>query len=630
MKSPMKTAVSFALCAVVLGGCTGPRLAPISAARFEEHVSFLADDEQGGRGTGSTGLAASAEYVAAQFKQAGLSPAGDGGTWMQHFDAPGGRVLVAGNALELDGRSLVVGEDWTPFSSVTSCDVQGPLVFAGYGFSNDDGYDDYAGLDVKGKFVLVMRGAPGGEAMEFTAKINTAYKAGAAGILIVNDPAGYPEGSADDVPLAYARLDSAGSTSSLPAVHLTADALLSVLAGSSFDLRTRQTLIESLGKPASVALDGVELALTIASEREQLVTMNVVGVLPGSDPAAADEWVLVGAHMDHLGLGDRSSMGGPEAAGQIHNGADDNASGTAGLIEIAHVLAGRTEALPRTVVFAAFGAEEMGLLGSVWLNEHPPWPQDGLVAMVNMDMIGRADNGDVAVGGLGTGDTFSELFGDLVGALGEWAVIVGDDDDDDDGSGERRGLKLNTSPGLSSNSDHYTFVKSEVPSLSLFTGLHDDYHKPSDDVELIDAEGGALIATLAAEFILALSELDERPVFIDVDAGRPASVATVKPPEGSTVVRGGVRFGSRPDYTYANDDGVRIEGVSAESPAEKCGLMHGDVILAMDGTTIRNIQDYVVLLYSHRPGDTMVLTVRRGDGVVELLAVLEAGGGSRR
>ena len=621
MRSPLRLIV----CALALSACAGPRFSPISADRFEQHVAFLADDTLVGRGTGSAGLTTAAEYVAAEFAAAGLVPHGDGGDWYQHFEAAGDRRLIDGNQLVIAGHELTVGQDWMPFSSVPACELSGALVFAGYGYSAEEGHDDYAGLDVKGKVVLVISGGPDQAANDFATQINTAYKHGAAGILIANDPVTSPRGSAQDVTMPYQQDGSQGVTSSLPAAQLTVQAVATVLAGSGFDLTAQQRLIDESGQPASVELGPANVVLHIASEREQLATMNVVGVLLGSDPALANEWVLVGAHMDHLGLGQRSSMGGAEAVGQIHNGADDNASGTAGVIEIAHLLGSQRQLLKRTVVFATFGAEEMGLLGSLWLNEHPPWPTDGLVAMVNMDMIGRATEGRVSVGGLGTSDVFPELFDDLIGALDEWAEVV----DGDDHSSVST-LQLTTASGVTSNSDHYTFFKSDVPVLTLFTGLHDDYHKPSDDVHLIDSERGALIATLAAEFVVSVSDLAERPAYRDPDEGRPAQVATVKPPEGRSVVRGGVRFGSRPDYAYTADDGVRIDGVSGDSPSERCGLMHGDVIVAIDGTTIRNIQDYMVLLYSHRPGDEMVLTVRRGTEQLELTAVLEAGGNSRR
>jgi len=510
------------------------------------------------------------------------------------------------------------------------------LVFAGYGISDPDGegYDDYADLDVQDRVVLVMRRGPGGddgyynggagqEHVQFAAKINTAYTNGAAGILIVNDPASHAAGTDQDAVLPYDQSASEGVTSSLPAAHVTAGALGSALAGKGFDLAALQRRIEETGAPVRADLADVSIELTIASERELLNTMNVVGVLPGSDPELSNEWVLVGAHMDHLGLGKNSSMGGAAALGQIHNGADDNASGTAGVIEIAHALSGRVDAPARTLVFVTFGAEEMGLLGSIWLNDHPPWPEGALVTMVNMDMIGRADDGHVAVSGLGTSDVFPGLLDEVLETFEGRAAL------EDDGVGDAS-LQLTTSSGVTSNSDHYTFVESKVPVLSLFTGLHDDYHQPSDDAHLIDSDLGALIATIAAEFAFVVADLHTRPAFTDPDAERPDQTATARPPDGKTVLRGGVRFGSRPDYAYDNDDGVCIDGVGANSPAEKCGLQKGDIIVAIDGTVIRNMQDYTVLLYSHRAGDEMIVTVQRGDEQLDLTAVLDPGQGAGR
>jgi hypothetical protein len=594
-------------------------------------VAWLADDARGGRGTGTQGLNAAAQYVADEFEAAGLLPAGDGDTWFQHFEATGGRMLIDGNELAIAGHALAVEQTWIPFSSVPACELSGALVFAGYGISDPDGegYDDYAGLEAEGKLVLVMRGGPGGAIghynagagqahSQFADKINTAYKHGALGILIVNDPANHAPGGEQDVLVSYHQAASKGVTASLPAAHVTGAALSSALAGQGFDLAGLQRRIEATGAPVRADLTGVVVELVIASEREQLATMNVVGVLPGGDPERSNEWVLIGAHMDHLGLGQGSSMGGAAAAGQIHNGADDNASGTAGVIEIAHALGRLLQPLPRTLVFVTFGAEEMGLLGSIWLNDHPPWPDGALVAMVNMDMIGRANDGHVAVSGLGTSDVFPGLLDDVLETLDGRALLA------DDGPGQAS-LLLRTSSGVTSNSDHHTFVESKVPVFSLFTGLHDDYHQPSDDVHLIDSDRGALIATIAGQFALVVAGLDARPAFTDPDAGRPAQTATARPPAGTTVLRGGVRFGSRPDYAYEKDDGVRIDGVGAGSPAEQCGLRSGDIIVALDGTAIRNIQDYMVLLYSHRAGDEMIVSVRRSDQQLELTAVLAPG-----
>ena len=269
------------------------------------------------------------------------------------------------------------------------------------------------------------------------------------------------------------------------------------------------------------------------------------------------------------------------------------------LIEIARDLAAAPTPPARSVVFMAFGAEEWGLLGSRHYCEEPWLPLEDCVAMVNMDMIGRSE-GRVEIQGLGSA---AELRG-LVEELNEVA-----------------GLEMGLGDDVPPNTDHAPFYEKGVPILSFFTGLHDDYHAPGDDTEKIDAEGGARIASMAGNAVVALAQLPTRYAFTKYEP--PPSGPAADPHNGQEVVGYGVSFGSRPDMTYGGDDGVRISGVRANSPAEKAGLQGGDVIIALDGKAIRNLEDYSVLLFSHRPGDEIVVTVRRGEEELDLTAVLE-------
>jgi len=633
----------------------------VDASHFHEHVAWLADDARAGRGTGSEGLEATAEYITERFQAFGLEPGGADGGYLQPFEAAGSRALGEGNSLTVGGTELALEQDWIPFASTVTSTAEGTLVFAGYGIQDIEGdYDDYAGLDVSGKVVLVLRRGPGaslegddegernedegsgheeptvsryldpaGKArrlIDFTSKINTAFKAGAAAVIVVNDPATYPPGSEEDVPLSYGSTRSGGVSASLPAVHMSAGAAMSVLEPLGVDLAELQTRIDERMAPSSFDpgvhggdLEAWKVRVEVVAERESVATYNVVGILRGArdvggvdDPSHdpdAEPHLLVGAHMDHLGDGQTSSgsLAGDAGRGKIHNGADDNASGTAGLIELARVLGAREDPLPHSVVFVAFGAEEWGLLGSRHYVEHPVLPLSELYAMVNMDMIGRSADGFLSVEGLGTSPVLEEIVTTSHERIGS--------------PFDRLALSDNVPP----NSDQAPFAENGIPILAFFTGLHDDYHRPSDDVEDVDSEAGARIASLAGECLVALASLDEKPEFTAPEASPHGG--TAKPEEGREVKGYSIWFGSVPDMTYTKDDGVRISDTRESSPARKAGLVKGDVIVSFEGQTVRNLEDYAVLLFSRRPGETITVGVLRDGELIELEATLETKGG---
>ena len=628
----MSTSMRLALFLCLAGAqaaCVPPSYRP-TEAQFAEHVRWLADDARAGREPGTRGFEQALAYVIERFEAAGLEPLGDDGGWIQEFDATGRRQLVDGNRLRIGEAQLALEGDWTPFSSAPSGELEAPLAFVGYGLVDpgDEAkglgpWDDYAGLDVSGRVVVALRRGPtprgaaegtgrwlDGASQQYvttSAKINQAYKHGAAGIIIVNDGRAYgPDGDKDDEPVFYKGVTS-GAVSSLPAVSVTWAAGSAAFEAMGLNLFNEQMGLDHGLRPRSRLIDDASTSMTLASEFEVVPTWNVVGRLRGSDTSTGDEYVLVGAHLDHLGVGLRSgSMGGPEAAGQIHNGADDNASGSAGLLEIARSLSARPNKPRRSIVFVAFGAEEWGLLGSRHYVEHPTVPLDQCVAMVNMDMIGRSADGRVEVGGMGTAEVIPGLLDlalDEVGTLHEVR-----------------------SPSVVPNTDHAPFFEAKIPVVSFFTGLHSQYHTPEDDAELIDAAFGADIAALAGSMARRLADLPARPVFTE-PVEEKSQEANVGPHDGQEVIGYGVSFGSSPDMTYTAEDGVLIGGVRADSPAERCGLVKGDLLIALDGTPIRNLEDYSVLLFSHRPGDEITVTVMRDGEEVVLTARLEARAG---
>ena len=605
--------------------------ARVSSQTYLADVAWLADDARQGRDTDSPELRQTADWVAEHFDEAGLEPLGDDGGWLQHFTVKGQRRLLDGNALRLGDEALELRREWIPLQTAMSAEVEGDVVFAGYGISDPDGgYDDYAGLDVKDKLVLVLRrgpnsgvegsrysqNGPGGSHISFATKVNAAFRHGAQALLVVNGPSDFEPGTRADRPMRYGSL-GADTTASLPAAQLSAQSALAILSAHGLDLAAAQKALDESLKPQSRPLAGLSAALTIAAEEEQIETVNVLGLLPGNDPELANEYVLVGAHMDHVGLGlHAGSRGGSEARGQVHNGADDNASGTAGTIEAARLLAADPEGLRRSIVFATWSGEEWGLLGSQHYVEHPALPLAHCVAVINMDMIGRSKDGYVSIEGVGTSPGFKDLVVDTQLALG-------------------LGLDVALADRPADNSDQASFFAKDIPVLNFFTGLHDDYHMPTDDVDKINADAAAKIATLAGRVAQKLAAADARPVFTPLAPPADAvASAHASPPEPGAATRDGaapvpyrVVLGTSPDMGYQKDDGVRISSVRPGTPAEKAGLLKGDLIVAFDGVDVRTLQDYATLLFSHKPGDQVVVTVIRGEQTLDLTATLEGKAG---
>ena len=637
----MHKAVSIAawlalpLLAAAFSGCSSTPAADaqVSSQAYLADVAWLADDARKGRDTDSPELRETAEWVAERFDEAGLLPLGDDGGWLQHFTVKGQRKLLEGNALRLGDSTLGMGREWIPLQTAMSAAVEGEVVFAGYGISDPEGgYDDYAGVDVKDKIVLVLRrgpqsrvegsrysqNGPGGAHISLATKVNAAFRQGAKALLVVNGPADYEPGSRGDRPMRYGPLGDDVTTASLPAAQLSAKSSLEILQAHGLDLAATQTAIDESLKPQSRPLAGLGASLTIAAAEEQIETVNVLGLLPGNDPELANEYVLVGAHMDHVGLGmHATSRGGSEARGQIHNGADDNASGTAGTIEAARLLAAHPEGLRRSIVFATWSGEEWGLLGSQHYVEHPALPLAHCVAVINMDMIGRSKDGYLSVEGVGTSPGFKDLVLDTENAYG-------------------LGLDVALADRPADNSDQASFFVKDIPVLNFFTGLHDDYHMPSDDVDKINADAGAKIATLAGRVAQKLAVADSRPAFTPVAPPQDAVASAhagpmgpgAGPRDGAAPAPYKVVLGTSPDMGYQKDDGVRISSVRPGTPAEKAGMLKGDRIVALDGVEIRTLQDYSTLLFGgHKPGDVVVITVVRGDQTLDLTATLEGKAG---
>lgn len=495
----------------LLAGTVAAAAPPIQPEALLGHIKFLASDDLQGRGNGSAGLEQAADYIAAQFKAAGLRPGGRNGDWFQPFELDAGLSVGEGNSLVVraggaQSARLSLGESYYPLAaslpdgtSSASVDLEGlPLVFAGYGISAPAlNYDDYTGLDVAGKAVLIFSHEPqenlrdsrlnGAQPLRETTLYNKALAArsrGARALLVVSDPTH----RVDPANYRLFTIEADAEDHQIPVLRIGREEMAPLLR--AWDLEGLAAMIDRDLIPRSRALAGATIDYAQRLSLKRRTVRNVVGILDGSDDARDEEAVVLGAHYDHVGLGGRFSST-PERTGEIHNGADDNASGIAALIEIARSAAADRLRFPRSLVFVAFAGEERGLLGSAHYASAPVVPLADTVAMLNLDMIGRS-NGRVEVGGL---DAAPSLKTDIDAA----ARIAGID--------VRRG-----GPGAG-RSDDSSFIDRRVPALHFFTGFHDDYHRPGDDWNRIDAEGTARVATLALELVARIAARQDRPQF---------------------------------------------------------------------------------------------------------------------
>ena len=495
MRYSIRSAVALT-CALSLGlPLEAGQRVRVSAKGIREDIRYLASPELAGRGTGTPGLDKAAEYIAGQFSRAGLKPLNGG--FQQRFTVTVEASLGPGNALVCEScgsdTDLQVSRDFVPFSFSGSGSVTGNLVFAGYGITADEyDYDDYAGIDAKGKIVIILRHEPQeyDSASPFEGRVYTEHSQmyrkalnakahGAAAILFVNDTANHSGTNGLET---FSSLVAPGSTG-IPFFHVHSDEIEKWFIHAGKNFRDLQSGIDHRLEPASFEFpDHMRATLTAAVTNRQQPVPNVVGYLPGT----TNEYVVIGAHYDHLGLGEQYSLA-PDQTGTIHPGADDNASGTAALLALARWF-GAQPKIKRGVVFIAFAGEEIGLLGSTHYTAHPALPLSDAVAMINMDMIGRLRERKLTVGATASGEGLRTLITEL---------------------GRNAGLELQTDDqAVYGSSDHTTFQARQIPSLFFFTGLHADYHRPTDTAERIDPKATAQVVNFIGT---VARELAERP-----------------------------------------------------------------------------------------------------------------------
>jgi Zn-dependent M28 family amino/carboxypeptidase len=563
----------------------------VDGALWRSEAGWLADPAREGRGLGTEGLAAAGARLAERFREAGLEPGAPGGGFFQAFRMPVA-IEVAEARLTVDGEALVRDRDYRVLLGSADGRFSGPLVFAGYGVRDEaSGWDDWAGLDAKDAVVLVLEGRPehpafadrrGAALGRRGAKLLAARERGARAVLFAPGPGPADEALVEDAAGALPTRTSAGVVT----LALSRASAASALRGAGLDL---ETLVRAAERRFRPPLQRVRAAGAVRIARREGEAANVIARLPGADPARAHEQVVIGAHYDHLGHGEFGSMR-PAAAGQIHPGADDNASGAAALVALARAFAAGPRPA-RTLVFAAFSAEEAGLIGSAKYVE--ALGPGAVAAMVNLDMIGRLSENGVTVFGGETAAGFRELV--------RW-------------SAERRGLPIAFEDGAHGPSDHASFLAAEIPALFFTTGAHEAYHTPDDRAEGLRTEETVRVLGLVADVTLALANASRAPAFAGAASPRRA------PPAGEGGY--GPYLGTVPAFGAAGVGGAKIAAVRAGSPAERAGLRAGDVIVEFAGSTVTSLEDFASLLLSQREGTSVRIVVQRGGERVETEAVL--------
>jgi hypothetical protein len=562
-------------------GTTSPQ---IDEQDLYNHLKYIASDKLEGRRAGTKGAELAADYIAKQFKKFGLKPAGDNGTYFQYFDFVSDVKIGDSNFVDFKTSSreikLNLKRDFVPLSFSESGKVEGNLVFAGYGITApEQNYDDYDRIDVKGKIVLVLKGAPDGykahspfeKYLSLRYKVSNAQSKGAIGIILV-DP--FSEKFEKFI------FDYSSGKAGIVAVEVrngVVDSLFKV-CGYDFKLYDLVKKIYDSMKPSSFELNSLSVKIQVDVKYLKSKVANVIGYIESSNPNLRHEYIIIGAHYDHLGWGGQGSLVPDTIA--IHNGADDNGSGTVGLLELAEYFSHNRKKLNRSLVFIAFTAEEQGTIGSGYYVKNPVFPLENTLAMINMDMIGRMKDDKLTIYGVGTSPV--------------WNGLV-------DGLNSKFKFNLNLIKDGYGPSDHAQFYSKGIPVLHFFTGIHSDYHKPSDDYDKINYQGQRRILEFISQLIFELDKVKEKPQFVKVET----------PQRSARGFR--VTLGIVPDYSE-DIRGMKVGDVRPGSPAEKAGIKPGDVIIKMGEREINNVYDYTYALGDYNQGDEVeIIVLRNGE-----------------
>ncbi len=591
---PWKIVVLFS-CFLGWMGLSHAQNGSVSAEDLREYVTFLASDSLKGRKPGSPEMMTAANFIRDHFRKSGLTMAGEDG--FQWFEIVTDVELGTQNDISFEGFHAVLKKEFIPLSFSSAATVNAPLVFAGYGFDIDTDslkWNDFSGVEVKGRWIMVFRADPDLDNpdsrfipySDIRSKALTAKDHGAAGILLVT-----PAGLEKEDKLMPLVVENTEVTAGIPVFSITRELANKMLKKSGVTLDSLERALVGGKKPRSFETGlMVNAVADVVQKRER--TANVVAILQGSDPVLKQECLVIGGHYDHLGFGGTGSGSRMPDTNAIHNGADDNASGTAMVMALAKHFGGQKGGLKRTLIFVAFSSEEIGLLGSKYFVNHPPVGIKEIKTMFNFDMVGRFDKEKNSISVSGTG-TSAE--GDSILKIVETGLP----------------FKVVHAPDGYGPSDHAAFYSSNIPVFYFNTGVHTDYHTPFDDTEKLDFASEKQIGDFASSLI-------------EMVAGQPMALTFKESGKKEGSFRSGrrlkVTLGIMPDFAGTEKKGLRVDGVTKGGPADRGGLLKGDIITAINGLQVGNIYEYMSRLQKLKHGMTVnVEVIREGNNEVLII-----------
>jgi len=592
MNFKISKGIGFILFVAFISSCATRYNPDITAEELETSVKILASDSLKGRKAGEEGGRMAAEFIRNEFDKVGLELLCEQG--FQKFELVSSAEIGDGNQFSVNGEPFEVEKDFSPYAFSANSTVTAPVVFAGFGLDvNKDTlvWNDFENLDVDGKWILALQGDPDLENPHSPfipysterAKALTASDKNAAGLILVAGPS-----VSETNELSPLFFDKNVSRYSIPVLQVTRKVANKMLSGTTKTVEELET--EILEQNNSVGLaTSAEVVASVNVLMNKSETQNVVALLEGNDTEIEDEFMVIGAHYDHLGMGGPGSGSRALDTVAVHNGADDNASGVAGIIELAQKLAADKNN-KRSIIFAAFGAEEMGLIGSKEFTSNPPVEIEKITAMFNFDMIGRLDSTEnaLSIGGTQTAKEAEEILNDL-----------------------NPGFALSFSGEGIGPSDHASFYLQDIPVFFISTGAHADYHTPNDDAELLNYEGAERVVEYAYSLISEIANRDSALTFQEAGAKYQRSMGRFK-----------VTLGIMPDYAGLEDRGLRVDAVSKGKPADKGGMIKGDIITAIDGKKVGNIYDYMNRLQNLEAGQVISVDIIREEEEKVLLIQL--------
>ncbi len=548
--------------------------------RSLHHIQYLSSEQLQGRYPGTEGDKFAAAYIRDHFAESGLKLMFDNG--FQSFDVVTGVKYAGENYLLTEDFETSVEVDFVPLSFSANATAKGQVFFAGYGIVMPGRWDDYANSDVNGKWILALVGDPEPEnpKSDFIAHASDRMKAinardrGAIGLLLVK---GTSLDKEDKLMPAY--YDKNASDSGLPVLNITRKLANHLISGRGFKLEDLEKELQASMQPFSFETF-TQVEAKVSLEYVRVNTQNVVAKLPGNHRHLNEEYIVIGAHYDHLGMGGTGSGSRMPDTLAIHYGADDNASGIAALLELATTFSSERFDNKRSIIFIAFGAEEMGLIGSKYFIDHAPFAPGQIKAMINLDMIGRLkEDMSLTVGGTGTAKEMNEIL-----------TLLEPD----------YPFKINRQPDGYGPSDHASFYSASIPVLFITTGAHEDYHTPDDSWEKLNMDGHKSICEFVHALSKHLANRDEELTFA----------------ESGTMMRRGmgrgykVTLGIIPDIASARQ-GLGVDGVRQDGPAARAGIQKGDIIIGMNGLQVENIYEFMARLNSLNTGETVIVEIIR-------------------